>query len=175
MIHRMTCEMRPAYAGIGSQSTPEPVLDLMTRLARRLCARGYVLRSGGAKGADTAFEAGSTVGASEIYLPWPRFRGHASELCHPKDAAFELAQKFHPAWHRCSIAARKLHARNVYQVLGPDLDSPSVFVLCWTVDGQATGGTGQAMRIAKAYDIEIFNLFHAGTVDRLADVVRSRG
>ena len=46
------------YAGVGSRATPEPVLDLMRRCATRLEVLGYTLRSGGANGAETAFEEG---------------------------------------------------------------------------------------------------------------------
>lgn len=55
------------YAGVGSRATPEPVLDLMRRCATRLEVLGYTLRSGGANGADTAFEEGCC--RKELYLP----------------------------------------------------------------------------------------------------------
>ena len=67
-----------------------------------------------------------------------------------------MAAEFHPAWDRCSRGARALHARNCHQVLGWDLKTPSEFILCWTKDGKASGGTGQAMRIAKAFNIPIY-------------------
>jgi hypothetical protein len=53
-------------------------------------------------------------------------------------------------------------------VLGHDLRSPSRFVVCWTADGRATGGTGQAIRIAEAYAVPVFNF---GRTD--ADAVRA--
>ncbi|NMA16004.1 MAG: hypothetical protein GX935_02005, partial [Erysipelotrichia bacterium] len=31
------------------------------------------------------------------------------------------------------------------------------FIICWTKNGSGSGGTGQAIRIAKAYDIPIFD------------------
>jgi hypothetical protein len=31
-------------------------------------------------------------------------------------------------------------------------------VVCWTSDGKASGGTGQAIRIAKYYEIPTYNL-----------------
>ena len=49
--------------------------------------------------------------------------------------------------------------RNGYQVLGYDLKTPSKFLICWTKDGKETGGTAQAMRIAKDYKIPVYNLF----------------
>src|SRR3546814_3382313 len=48
--------------------------------------------------------------------------------------------------------------RNMGQVLGPELDKPARFVMPWTVDGGATGGTGQAIRIANSLNIPVLNL-----------------
>ena len=47
------------YAGIGSRETPDTVLAILEALATVLARAGFVLRSGGAPGADTACEAGS--------------------------------------------------------------------------------------------------------------------
>lgn len=156
------------YAGIGSRETPLDVMALMTKIARWLDRRDYVLRSGGANGADTAFAEGSTH--KEIFLPWEGFNGSRGSLTIEPDIqerAEIIAGNFHPGWHRCSPAARKLHMRNVYQVFGADLKSPSRFIVCWTKDGKASGGTGQALRIAKASSIPIFNLFEASAAERL--------
>jgi hypothetical protein len=48
------------YTGIGARRTPSDVLDLMHSLAMRLSG-GWVLRSGGADGADRAFEEGAAI------------------------------------------------------------------------------------------------------------------
>ena len=48
------------------------------------------------------------------------------------------------------------------QVLGEDCNTPSSFVLCWTPNGKEIGGTSQALRIAKHYNIPIINW---GTVE----------
>lgn len=142
------------YAGIGSRETPYNICCLMYHRAVALAKDGYTLRSGGTDEADTAFETGADheKGLKEIWLPWSNHRGHNSPLI-PTPAAFELAAKFHPAWGRCSPAAKKLHARNSHIILGTDLKSPVEFVLFWTPDGKASGGTGQGLRIAQAYGI----------------------
>ena len=50
-----------------------------------------------------------------------------------------------------------------YQILGMGCKSPSAMVVCWTPDGSTgittarTGGTGQALRIAFAHGVPIFN------------------
>jgi hypothetical protein len=49
-------------------------------------------------------------------------------------------------------------ARNAMQVLGPDLDTPSKVVVCWTKNGKTSGGTGQALRISLYHGVPIFNL-----------------
>jgi len=68
-----------------------------------------------------------------------------------------IAAIYHPYWNNLSYGAKKLLARNVYQVLGYDLQTPSSFIVCWTKDGKGSGGTGQAIRIAKAYGIPVFD------------------
>ena len=50
--------MNKIYAGIGSRTTPKVILDLMTSFAKIYAGKGYTLYSGGADGADTAFEYG---------------------------------------------------------------------------------------------------------------------
>ena len=143
------------YAGIGSRETPRSILDLMTAIARKLEALGYTLRSGGATGADTAFEEG-VERLKEIYYDYDA----TSE-------AIEYASQFHPAWHNCRSGGRKLHGRNSMILLGRKLDTPVRFVICWTKDGKASGGTGQAIRIAEGCNIPVFNLFNANAIDRL--------
>jgi hypothetical protein len=147
------------YTGIGSRSTPEDILKDMTNIATNLELSGFTLRSGGANGADSAFEAGvSDPRNADIYLPWSGFNRNTSALFDITQEALDMAKAFHPAWDRCSPAARKFHARNCYQVLGRYLDQPSDFVLCWTPGGAWTGGTAQALRIAYAHKIPIFNM-----------------
>ena len=141
------------YTGIGSRETPESVCKQMTELANHFRTEGYILRSGHAEGADLAFEKGAGL-QKEIWIPWKGFNGSFSRFL-PSPEAFEMAAKFHPAWDRCSRGAKALHARNCHQVLGFDLKTPSEFVICWTRDGKASGGTGQAIRIAEHHKIPV--------------------
>ena len=146
------------YAGIGSRETPAAVRARFFMLASTLGDAGWTLRSGGAEGADQAFEQGLAAHhPREIFLPWPGFSGNRSRLFKPGPAAFALAEQFHPPWHRCSQAAKRMHARNMQQVLGEDLATPVEFVVCWTPDGAGGGGTGQAIRLAKDRGIPIFD------------------
>ena len=156
------------YTGVGSRKTPPSILKIMTALAGRLQELGFMLRSGGADGADSAFEAGATR-LKEVYL-----------ARHATAEAMAMAARFHPAWNRCSDFAKRLHGRNSFQVLGADLKTLSSFVVCWTPDGCmcdaersiATGGTGTAISIADFHGIEVFNLKrqeHLHRVERYLD------
>ena len=150
------------YAGIGSRETPDRFLKLFIHTGKCSANMGFTLRSGGADGADTAFEQGYDLaddiekGKKEIYLPWKGYNDNPSEHYFVSKEAIELAKKYHPAWSHCSQGARKLHGRNAYIILGEHLDNPVDFVICWTPE---TGGTQQALRMAKDYNIPIFNFF----------------
>lgn len=159
------------YAGIGSRTTPVEIQHLMYQVAKSLAKQGWILRSGAASGADQAFEKGcdKICGKKEIYLPWAAFEGSSSPLVVQPGKAFEIAEKFHPYWHNLSQGARKLQARNSHQVLGQDLSTPSRFILCYTKNGSGQGGTGQAVRIARAHNIPIFDFGKYKTIDEIKD------
>ena len=155
----------------------------MTQLAQDLMEVGYILRSGGATGADTAFELKiGNPGYKEIWLPWEGFNNNPSKLFLPSTLerypvckqAIEIAKKYHPTWDKLKYGAQRMMVRNVFQVYGKMLQYPVDFIVCWTKDGKATGGTGQAIRIAMDNNIPVFNLFHDyAELDlvRLADLV----
>lgn len=157
------------YAGIGSRKTPPEILTVMREYAAILAKRGYTLRSGGASGADTAFELGA--GPKDIYLPWRGFNGHRHGIVVGDDERLRgISARYHPAWAKLSDplsetfsdAVCRLHTRNAAQILGHT--EPVVlsdFVLCWTPRARAGGGTGQAIRIAKAYGVPVYDLADA--------------
>jgi len=150
------------YTGIGARKTPFEVQLEMIVFASILGEAQYTLRSGGAAGADTAFEVGcdKVAGKRDIFLPWRGFKQHSSDLFKVSSEALDLAREVHPAWDRLSPAGRLLHGRNAYQVLGQDLATPSKFLICWTVDGEIIGGTATGIRLANKFDIPVFNLAH---------------
>jgi hypothetical protein len=82
-------------------------------------------------------------------------------------SARQIARKYHPGWSYLSPAAKKLMTRNTFQVLGSDLETPVSFVVCWTIGGKISGGTGQALRIAKDLGIPIFNLFDKDALHKI--------
>lgn len=170
------------YTGVGSRKTPQEVLDILEDLAKTLSSMSVVLRSGGADGADSAFERGCDAinpKNKEIYLPWPGFNKRDSLLFYNLDA-YDIAKTIIPHWNSLSKNVKKLHARNIHQVLGKNLDSPSSFLICWTPDGansenlctQETGGTRTAIILADRYKIPIFNLFRLNEKDKLNNFLK---
>ena len=150
------------YAGIGSRATPRAVLETMTVMAAWLARRRWHLQSGGAAGADTAFAAGAPPARRTLFLPWPGYRGCAGPDCRTlspdrMDRCLSIASALHPAWHRCSPAARRLHARNA-AILGADTATPVDAVVAFTVAGSVKGGTGMGIRIAHDRGIQVLNL-----------------
>src|SRR3569833_2811219 len=128
-----------AYAGVGSQETPTHIQVIMRHVGAYLASEGWTLRSGGANGADTAFEQGvndfytttttnEPIGPwplmplKEIYLPWVGFNNNPSQL-HPRNHPFsqqemDLSAQLHPAWDKCSPSAKLMHQRNLRQMVG---------------------------------------------------------
>jgi len=152
------------YTGIGSRETPANILEQMENIAYLLAKRGYILRSGGADGADSAFEKGcdQANGQKDIYIPWKNFnnRGWGADagIIPDLEAAKEIVMRTHPASHRLSKGAMKLHSRNPYQILGEGLANPSAFVVCYTKNGELAGGTATAIRLAQEHGIPVFNI-----------------
>lgn len=176
------------YTGIGSRTTPTHALAKIRMIARDVYRRGFILRSGGAEGADSAFEAvpfefaAKDGRAHQIYLPWGGFNGRMQATL--KRATVEaqlMARTVHPMWSKLSPGAKLLHARNCHQVLGEDLKTPSQFVVCWTPDGceseatrtEQTGGTATAIVLADRHGIPVFNLYNLDAVERLVEHLNS--
>jgi hypothetical protein len=146
--------MTMIIAGIGARVTPMPVLMTIEQVGMMLAMRGIGGRSGGADGADTAFQRGYTVINPALLKVYQPKIGHYIEWQ-------DHASRFHPNWGACDEHARKLHARNSAVMLGDSPMSAPVpvnAVVCWTEGGAITGGTGQSLRIAQHYSIPVFNL-----------------
>lgn len=166
------------YAGIGSRETPPGICHSMTGLARHLAAMGWILRSGGARGADQACENGVPqrpvriesgevvwVGGMQIYLP---FKGYNQKfewgpyiVAGDWPWARTIAHRHYKGLSKRDEATRRFMTRNVAIILGGTAEGPGVpseFVVCWTREGKALGGTRRALDIAKAYDIPVYNL-----------------
>lgn len=176
------------YTGIGSRDTPENITDIMSDIAVYLSKFGWILRSGRAEGADWAFQRGAefhakSIGApqnprTEIYVPNKRFNlgfGRLNEI-DPKDLnnyadAEDMCSTLHPVFDKLRGFARDAHVRNVYQVVGKDLDNPSKFLVCWAPikDGRATGGTATAVKLATKLNIDVYNFYDPRQLDNFLE------
>lgn len=152
------------YTGIGSRAAPERALKRARLIAERLRLLGWLLRSGGAVGMDSAFERGAHP-AKEIYRPGVACEQEARKL---------FDEEVRPLAGVCSLsrmrpAVAALLARNMPQVLGLTLDTPSRAVLCWTPSDDyrspVAGGTRYACLLAQSRGIPIFNLATCGLSD----------
>lgn len=178
--------MNNAYAGIGSRQTPKEIMTAMTGAAASLESIGWMLRSGAAYGADRAFERGvKNDMLKQIFIPWEGFNERRTTedgvfciIGSLQEQALKIAEHHHPAWERCSPAAKALHARNCFQVLGPVLNDPVRFVLAWTEGGRGGGGTGGALRLAQSLGIECIDLGKTPlqeAAERINEIVTSQG
>jgi hypothetical protein len=177
-------------AGIGSRSINLLETPKVIEATKLLFDNYFNLRSGGALGCDTLFEKGYRELREHYKVDQPSStifyhdQSYFSSVTHEKfyvrssnwDKAKNLAAKYHPAWGMLtSPYSRNLITRNVLIVLGQELKQLVDLVVCWTVDGadgsetnpttRKTGGTGQAIRIARAFEIPVFNLKNKSVED----------
>lgn len=176
------------YTGIGSRSTPPQMLTTMIRIGQILNRECWWLRSGSAPGADTAFETGAGRCHEEpqkhIFIPWPTYENRHLEhdyLIIPLDVlenevqerCFRIAAGIHPAWSTLSEGAKKLHARNVLQILGQNAHEDGGDVtdalICWTPHAEPVGGSRTAIILAQRYNVPIFNLADLSDRPKLVD------
>lgn len=134
-----------------------------------MAVRGWLLRTGGAPGADQAFERGCDEAGGDklLCLPWDGFERRHGFVPERHSEPWELAlsilcracrtgPSFWATTRRPSV--EKLIVRNVFQVLGTDLRQPSRFVVCWTRGGRRIGGTSYGIQVAEYYSIPVINL-----------------
>lgn len=149
------------YTGIGSRETPLHIQEEMTAIATHLFREKWLLRSGHAVGADQAFEKGTERFVS--YLPWFAFnkadmKDSRYRVPPAKDWMRLTVTDFHPAPQKLSTGAYRMMLRNACQVLGDNGQRKSDVVICWTPNAGGGGGTGQAIRIAKANNIPVIDM-----------------
>lgn len=150
------------YTGVGSRKTPVHVTMRMDMLAIRFRKLGFWCRTGEADGADAAFRDGAEDCCDVFY------KEDATE------ESIAIAKAHHPAWHKVKGNGILLLGRNPFQVLGRRLDpaEKSDFLVCYTEDGMASGGTGTTMRIAHTHHVPVFNLYHGDAEEhRLWDFI----
>lgn len=168
------------YTGIGSREAPLETRNLATKIAFSFAHYGHKLRSGKAGGMDEAFQLGiqqycdkpnftitleDALKLAEIYIPWRNFKNpvlwdYWDDVQGDNQEAEYIARNIHPAWERCSQGARKLHTRNICQILGKDLKTPSNVVIFAAPEyrGIVKGGTATAVNLAREHNILTVNM-----------------
>ena len=151
-------------AGIGSRETPDRILNEMRAIGAWCWEQEIWIRSGHADGADWAFERGAQEYCI-AYLPWAGFNSQLiskahQHVVHESRWLDKLVWTYHPAPDKLTRGPFALMRRNGAQVLGIDDTQRSQAIVCWTSDGLASGGTGQAIRIAQSsnYNIPVLNM-----------------
>lgn len=169
------------YTGIGSRETPKEICELITMVAAKLASLGWIVRTGGAQGADEAFLAGCN-GRTENFIPWKGFGQYGGQIPN-LDRNWEYLQSVddvNPLIHSRTTRNLdkykgfwKLQARNVSQVLGLNLDNPSKFCILYapTTSTGVTGGTNTAYQVAIQSGVKCFNLYDPAVVERLRKFV----
>jgi len=166
------------YTGVGARTTPIQWVECINYIAALAQSKNLILRSGHAGGADTMFEMTVNPLYKDIYLPWEGFNGSTSQYYIDDynalpDYMKEMAKKYHPNWGALKGGAKKLMMRNLFQVLGHELNKPSRFLVCWTADGKASGGTGFAIRCAEDHGVPVFNLKNEGVYQECIRFINS--
>ncbi len=177
----MTVELIEAFAGVGSRTITEKEEKLIERIARQL-SKKFVCYSGNAPGADQAFQRGSD-GRCVLYLPWMGFESEAYPYINALDV-FDLGKSpegmqsvkdFHPN-PNLKYGAKMMMARNYHQIMGyKTYPKVSFVVFCADEDekGNVSGGTGQAVRIARAKGIPTINIRLPGWKEKLTALLKT--
>lgn len=150
------------YAGIGPRSVSEGVCITVAGFGAVMASKGYKLRSGGARGCDSAFELGCDAagGDKEIWLPKDGYKGRYADGSTVKalNADGYFAQTGKELRFDSDIVSR-LFGRNHHIILGEDLYSPVELVLYWHSNDPTEGkGTNHALEIAKRSAIRAVNV-----------------
>ena len=153
------------YAGIGSRDTPSQFLAIMTACGKALMEDKWILRTGGAKGADTAFEDGVLFRQfAHIYRP-----AHAMAEHYVMAKKYSNGERHWENLNKNNGYGRSLMARNMMIILGPDLKTPVEFVLCWTPGGRIDkGGTAHGIKVAMDHRIPVFNMANSNWKEQVA-------
>ena len=190
---------RRYYTGVGIRETPFEIYLVMKACAMVFEKKGYILRSGTALGADSAFEQGITnPDNAEIYIPYKSFpqkmwkENSAINYIIPsenKDKYFQannllMRNNLYKRWETVKQEwVMKLHNRNIFQVLGQNLNKKekSMFCLCYTscgsttyeqTDPNRTGGTGTAINTSSFFDVPVFNLAKENHLNRIVNFLK---
>jgi predicted NAD-dependent protein-ADP-ribosyltransferase YbiA (DUF1768 family) len=180
---------RAAYGAVGSRSLPRnhPLARLAEGTAARLERLGYVQYSGGADGADRAFERGVSKSTNKIvfrpeYDRDKQLPAGYMVIDGPKAReARSIAMAVTSDFTKLDQWGQDLHTRNAFQVLGPDLKRPVEFLLAIpkAEPPERVRGTRATMAMAAANGIEVIDLTNRDQrrefLERLTKMEQERG
>ena len=187
------------FTGIGSRKIGKSFDSIyLAKLASYFAKEGFIVRHGDAVGSDRIFrDEFRNRGKQEIYIPWKSFiddydysadmgdcvLGEINVYC-ISDYDKKSIKEINHILKECGLyfkkeSTTKLVQRNVLQVLGKDLQTPSEFVICWTPDGaeslkdisKDTGGSRVAIGVADLFDIPVYNIKNNDTLEYITDVI----
>ena len=161
------------FTGVGHRVIPMAVRSFLFEAGAIMSANGYKGYSGIASGSDTCFQKGCESVGGEFLALRP-FSGYGEtsvslntitvnveELQNYQEARY-IASLIHPIWKELSYKVQSLHTRNVYEVIGLDLESPTDIFLMYAKVSSATtveGGTNTAYQLAREFNIKTLNFF----------------
>lgn len=172
------------WTGVGTRPknmpSPSVMQSKMTEIAAVITEAGGWCRSGDADGSDLAWENGCN-GHADVYLPWKSKKNRTSPPAnriifteldkeHQARLISEMTKALKPSLTEGHFNAimnnsnyKKLHARNVCQILGHESKFvPSRFLL-FCAEPISTikwkGGTNTAVQVARRYKVPYFNLW----------------
>lgn len=167
------------YTIVANNEMPSEIAAKFEEIAKRLEQREYTVRVGGMEGIDDRIE--KAIKKIEVHLPWREFNGKQSKFTYNSERAFAVAKMFHPTFDSMKKGIQAFLAKNARLILGDKVNSPALFLLCWTEDGAEsirertakTGFSGHPIAIASALGIPIFNLAKSDAEQRLNFLVES--
>lgn len=146
------------YTGCGTTSTPVSIRRLIQDIAASLAKEGYILRTGGEKGGDEAFEEGCNSvdpALKELYLPFGGFNGKTGvvfrEYSGLSDELREMGMNT-----RALTKSSRLRMGRCYQELEGLNGVPSEFLICYD-SGEGTPNFIHRLAIRKG--IKVYNLY----------------
>ena len=168
------------YAATGNKDMPESFKPMIQRIGRNLQEAGLILRTGGMEGLEDVIEKSATK--LEVHLPFKDFDGKQSKFTYTSDFVKGIAKMFHTSFDTLKPVVQTFLAKNVRLVLGKDGKSPALFLVVWTEDGAETtaektfktGNSGNAIEIANAIKIPVFNLARPDAEQRIYEFVATK-
>lgn len=165
--------MTKHYAAIGTRKLSLAQKTLCKKIGAYLAAKGCILHTGAAQGADQTYAEGafSKRGVVHLHLPWRAYEegwitgmsslyGDAVQvdvLEEDDDAAFGSVTALHPAPERLSRGGMALHARN-HRIISPKIIGTDEIDFVIALPSISGGGTMQGIRLARQAGISVVRL-----------------